>query len=54
MPEYQLFDQLWKIFQAGGNAALIAFAFLVWKIERRLFQVEVALKFLTGARESAE
>ncbi|WP_417842168.1 hypothetical protein [Terasakiella sp.] len=35
---------LWQVLSGGGDLATIGFVLLLWKIDRRLFAVEIELK----------
>ena len=41
---------IWQLLQGGSDIAIIAFAWAIWRLERRVYQVEFKLEniFNTG------
>lgn len=44
MGEADLIEGLLKAVQAGGNGALIFFAWATWRIERRVYALEAVVR----------
>ena len=36
-------DQIVQLLDAGGNGALIMFAYLIWRLDRRVIRIELIL-----------
>ena len=42
--ELEIFEAVAELLNMGGNAAMIALMFIMWKFDRRIFSIELQIR----------